>query len=52
MRNFLIFLTLDSVLLPAVGFTFDHSHKAWTTLLQTHVAWNFAGIATSVEYRG
>lgn len=31
---------------------FDHSHAAWSALLEAHVRWNDAGTATTVDYRG
>lgn len=36
----------------ASGAAFDHSHRAWNTLLQDHVSWIDRGFASTVDYDG
>lgn len=46
-------LAVATLLLPlAAQATLDHGHAAFDALLRRHVAWDAAGVATSVSYAG
>jgi hypothetical protein len=50
-RAFLVLACALPAASPALA-AFDHGHAALDALLRRHVAWNAAGTATTVSYRG
>ncbi len=53
MRHACLIVTFILALVcPAGAIDFDHSHSAWSDMLQKHVSWISGGTASQVDYAG